>query len=167
MKYSLNKFLVITLILGVSIVAYFCKYLLIYFLLDIIDQWTLYNLQSYLLIGFNFFDQLLLIFFPTIVGFSTLFLVEFNFWKIFKNVCISFGTVYLVVFVGYAVALMTWSNYDTNPLIPEYTKNQPFNFYWTIFIIIGILIPILATLLRKDRFIKPTTPNSSDQHLLQ
>jgi hypothetical protein len=162
MKSSVNKFLVIALLLGVSIVAYFCKYLLIYFLLDIIDQWTLYNLQSYLLIGFNFFDQLLLIFFPAIVGFSTLFLVGFNFWKIFKNVCISFGTVYLMVFVGYTVALMTWSHYDINPLIPEYTKNQPFNFYWTIFIIIGIFIPIFRTLIRKDRTVKSSNLDSFD-----
>ncbi len=67
-------------------------------------------------------------------------------------------TVFLSITAGIAIGLYTWGNDASNPLLPEYILEQPFGNYWTVFIVIGIAIPIAGLMLknRKKKIVKNT-----------
>jgi len=55
-----------------------------------------------------------------------------------------------MMFLGLIIALLTWKHENIeNPLLPDFLKDQPFDYYWTIFIITGLLISIIISYLLK------------------
>jgi heme/copper-type cytochrome/quinol oxidase subunit 2 len=55
-----------------------------------------------------------------------------------------FSLIYVfgLLIVGLTIALFTWQIAENqSPLIPEYVRQQPFDAYWTIFILIGLALP--------------------------
>ena len=100
-------------------------------------------LSKYLIINFNGIDNLLLLFFPAIT-FSYFLLKRIVQPKVFlKTVLLTFLTVTLTVLSGIIIAIGTWTKSGSNPLLPGYIRYQPFSHYWTIFILLGIFIPII------------------------
>ncbi len=60
-----------------------------------------------------------------------------------------------MIFLGLIIALLTWTNEGTeNPLLPEYLKYQPFHYYWTVFIVLGLILSISYLYILKKKIMK-------------
>lgn len=125
-------------------ISYGLMFLLDYFIFIKLGDWTLPLFKKYLVIHLTLTDMFLVRWFPLILAVSQI-LTNINATKIyFKTVLWSFVSVIGMLISGILIALLTWTNEKAeSPLLPEFLKYQPFEYYWTIFIIGGLMISIL------------------------
>ena len=92
----------------------------------------------------NFVDKFLIILFPICIA-----VTQISLDKRDKNILLRLSALILAAIIiqlglGLLIALYTWPSINPNELslLPKSYKKKPFFFYWTIFIIPGIIIPI-------------------------
>lgn len=80
---------------------------------------------------------------------------KLRYWsEMVRMTVMGIGTTFLAIIAGITIGIFTWTNDQSSPLLPEYLLEQPFGNYWTIFIAIGIAMPIALLILKnrkKDR----------------
>ena len=68
--------------------------------------------------------------------------------KYFSDVDMSLTSVIIALLTAVIIALFTWTKTGADSfLLPDYLKYQPFDHYWTVFISIGILLPLIPTII--------------------
>jgi len=111
-----------------------------YFLGNLAD-WTLSWPGIMLALHFTVIDNSLISGFPILVTFYALWKdpqATHPPWKLFLKIFISLP---IWLMVAILVAFVAWPNPIPSAWWPDYTKHQPFYFYWAIFIVPAILIP--------------------------
>lgn len=96
-------------------------------------------------------DLLLLRYFPLLIGGFFLFAKkDLSLKELIKVNLMAIVCIYLFVVIGYIVAILTWSPLNRDYL-PSRILIQPFRFYWTPFILAGIILPIYLKLRKRKR----------------
>lgn len=122
------------------------------FVLVVLGDWTMQIANKFLIINLTIIDENLIRWFPFIVGLTCALtnvkdlqvLVERVFWTLL--------TVIGFLLLAILVALFTWSsNGADSPLLPEYIKYQPFMNYWTVFIALGITLPMIQLIWKRKK----------------
>lgn len=145
----------ITLLLILCGCTYTIMFITDKYLMAHLGELTMIITNKYLIGGWNHLDRLLLTFFPLIIG-VVFILSGFRSLKDYLvRIIWTFLLLLISLILGLTVALMTWQNLEGDYiLLPKYIKHQPFTFYWTIFICLGIIGSISPILLnRKKGFI--------------
>jgi len=108
------------------------------------SDWIFSLSGNYLLLELSEIDYLLLVIFPLV--FSVI-LVLSTMWKktpYLKLMIYTFISLNAMLIVGAFIGVLTWtSGKAASPLLPKSIKYQPFEFYWTLFILLGTVIPFL------------------------
>ncbi len=157
MRIAIN--ILITL-LSIGIMVIFTFVLSFYFLMNLGD-WSYYVIQKFLILNLQQIDQILIQFSPLIYIFPILkskskFWVEMLLMTV-SSVCL----IFLSLIIGIAIALMTWGNKKfPSSFLPNYILEPPFQNYSTIFILIGISIPIIL-LFYKNKGVKISYQNDT------
>jgi formate-dependent nitrite reductase membrane component NrfD len=118
-------------------------YFVFFYLFLNLGDWTFKNFQKFLAFHWSPIDHFIVQFSPLIFIYPIL-KRKLNYIKeILLTTIIGIGTISLLLLIGIFIGIYTWKSVDSSPLIPDYLLVQPFENYWTIFIVIGLLIPIL------------------------
>lgn len=108
----------------------------------LINKWS----QKYLIFNFNIFDYNLIRYFPLIAMLTLLRKQNITVKYLIKINAIVLISILLSISIGFVVAINTWTNASAiSPLLPTYIKYQPFSMYWTLFILLGISLPLIFT----------------------
>jgi hypothetical protein len=114
------------------------------YLIGHLGEWTYPVVNKYIIIEWTKSDSNLTRWLPLIVAIFYIISGKRKIEEFIKRVFLT-----LLSFIGFFVlgilfALIFWtSEGGGSPLLPEYIKYQPFAHYWTIFIAIGIILPII------------------------
>ena len=115
---------------------------------------TMFLMNKYLISsGGTFLDLNLIVWFPLILGFFSILSGSKTTRSFFRRFVWTFISLILWLTIGVVVATLTWKA-PLNPLLPDYLKFQPFGNYWTIFIVLGILTPLVIELIRNKNKLK-------------
>lgn len=116
-----------------------------------VGDWTFKYFQKYLAFQLKPIDYVLVQYSPLIFIYPIL----RNKLHYVKNMLLytSLGvlTIFTAMLAGMFIGVYTWSSDSSSPLLPEYILKQPFENYWTIFILIGLIIPVILLILKKER----------------
>lgn len=63
-------------------------------------------------------------------------------------------TISLSLIAGMILSVFTWKNSESNYILTDYILEQPFANYWTIFVVIGISIPVSIVLFKNRKISK-------------
>lgn len=122
-----------------------------FYVLINLGDWTLAFANKYLILYWTGTDINLIRWFPLIVGIVCT-IVGVNDLRVFiKRVFWTLLTVVAFLVLALFIAMLFWtSEGGPSPLLPEYIKYQPFANDWTVFIALGVLLPMIP-LIRKRR----------------
>ena len=124
-----------------------------YFILTQIGKWAQDIFSRYLIFHWTTLDRLIIRWFPLFItgiyifsGMKSASQLLYQFFWITLSILMFF---LLAVFV----ALFFWTNDGgDSPLLPDYLRYQPFANYWTLFIALGILLPLIPFWTRKEKY---------------
>ncbi|MFD1553275.1 hypothetical protein DNU06_16800 [Putridiphycobacter roseus] len=144
------EFKIILTGIGASIVSILLQWFFNYYVLVKLGDWTMALNQKFLVHQTTTLDVLLLNYFPIII--AGIFIVggvlqtkqyrKFILWTSFSII--------IMMILGFVVGLITWTTEGAvSPLLQQYIKYQPFKNYWTIFITLGVLIPLIIKYLKR------------------
>lgn len=124
---------------------------------------TMYLTSRYIIVEFIPVDWILAYSCPIIIALVQIAARIKQVKVLIKNVLWTLGMMVMMIFIGMLTAIYTWKGPGReDSLIPEYYRYQPFKFYWTVFIVLGILISAKLILLYKDNgLFKVEPPKSS------
>jgi hypothetical protein len=106
-----------------------------------LGDWTMATVNKFLVFHWTTLDNNLIRWLPLIVGVAYVISGKKRIDRFIKRVLLTLLSVIIVLILGILIALITWtSDGADSPLLPRYIKYQPFENYWTVFIVIGILI---------------------------
>ena len=132
------------------ILSYGLMLILDYFVFVKLGDLTLPLTHKYLVINLNSIDRNLIRSFPLLLAIIQISVRRSQTKIYFKTVLWTFVSIISMMFLGLIIALLTWKHENIeNPLLPDFLKDQPFDYYWTIFIITGLLISIIISYLLK------------------
>lgn len=137
------------LCLGTSVLSICISQYLFILGLGQLGNLTLKSFHKFLIVNLSMIDTILLCFFPIILGTVFILHKSTNYRLLLKIILQTFLTLILSVVAGIFFAIVSWEEKSSNPLLPEYIRYQPFSFYWTLFICLGIFIPITYYFLKK------------------
>lgn len=116
-----------------------------------LSDWTLALANKYLILNWTGTDRNLVRWFPLIVGIVCTMVGVTDLRIFIKRVFWTLLTVMAFLVLALFIALFFWTiEGGPSPLLPEYIKYQPFANYWTVFIVLGVLLPMFP-LIRKRR----------------
>ena len=111
-------------------------------------DWTMKMFKKYLVFNLTSIDRLLISWLPLILAFAYSFAGIKKIQEFIKKVLWTITTVLVFFLAGIAVGLMTWtSDGGDSVLLPEYLKYQPIKYYWSFFIVLGIISPAIPTII--------------------
>ena len=109
-----------------------------------LGDWTMAMTNKFLVFDWTITDKNLIRWFPLIVGVACAIIGVRDLQIFIKRVFWTLLTVLGFILIAILIGLFTWtSNGGDSPLLPEYLKYQPFSNYWTVFIAVGILLPLI------------------------
>lgn len=137
--------------IGLSLVSVFVADVVHIFGFSRIDDIIAVFMKKYLIFQITKTDLFLFRYFPLLVAVFFLFYDKKTPVKRFIWVNLRIlGAILLFLFIGIIAALLIWPSLDTNYL-PDNVLIQPFTFYWTLFILSGIVLPIYLWLRKKSK----------------
>lgn len=137
--------IILTSILSIELML-----IIINYLFANIGTWTMAISNKYLVINFTPIDKILITFFPVVPAFIHSIGESINITAFLKQALWLFISVILFFIAGLGIGLLTWTTTSSiSPLLPNYLKYQPFTYYWTLFLIPSILIPVIFPIYRK------------------
>ena len=117
--------------------------ILYYYVFTKLGDLTLPLTKKYLVFNFTSIDQGLIRLFPLIIALIHVSFRDKETKAYFRNVLWIYLSIMTMIFLGFIIALLTWTNDEAeNPLLPEFLKYQPFKYYWTLFIVFGLIVSI-------------------------
>ena len=117
-----------------------------------LDNWTLKFFGQFLIYDWTSLDKNLVRWFPLLIGILMLIKKPKDSTTIFKSIMMSLAFIFFSIIIGIIVALYTWTNEGAeSPLLPEYIRYQPFQNYWTMFVLSGLIISILFYLKKSKK----------------
>lgn len=140
---------IIITIVSVALTVTFMYFVFFYLFMNLGD-WTFKNFQKFLAFQIKPIDHILVQYSPLLFIYPII-KYKLNYSKeMILMTIIGMCTIFLSIIAGIAIGIFTWGRDKTSPLLPEYILEQPFGNYWTIFIVIGVILPI-AILMWKNR----------------
>ena len=144
---------IVTTIASIAATVIF-MYLVFFHLFMHLGDWTFKYFQKFLMTQLKPIDHILIQCFPLVYIYPIV-RYKLRYWsEMVRMTVMGIGTTFLAIIAGITIGIFTWTNDQSSPLLPEYLLEQPFGNYWTIFIAIGIAIPIALLILKnrkKDR----------------
>lgn len=108
---------------------------------------------KFLIFELTSLDRNLVRWLPLLIGTVMLIKTPKDTRTIVKSILISLATVFFTIILGIIIAINTWTNEGTDsPLLPEYIRYQPFQYYWTTFILIGLIISTLFYIKKRSKY---------------
>lgn len=142
----------IMVIILTSILSIELMLILINYVFAHLGTWTMSLSNKYLVINLTPIDKALITFFPVVPAFIHSIGEGININAFLKQSLWLFLSVILFFASGIGIGLLTWTTTSSiSPLLPNYLKYQPFTYYWTLFLIPSILIPIVFPFLSKKQ----------------
>lgn len=130
----------LSLIISLVLSVLFMDLLFLYFFLNLGDI-TLNLFSKYLAFKITDLDRFLVWLFPLLLIYPII-KKQISFSKsILIYSTIGITSIFASVIVGVLIAIISWPPDDPDLFIPHYFLPQPFDYYWTIFFLIGIAIP--------------------------
>ncbi len=147
---SLNQTLKTLLIItGMCVLSLIAAYF-VNLIFNHLGDWTMSMNQIFLVHNLSIVDLNLIRWFPLLIALILNLTDTWNTKTYFKIVLWTLSYLLIFLSVGIAIALFTWTNtQNPSPLLPQYLSYQPFSFYWTVFITLGITLPILFHILKR------------------
>lgn len=131
-----------TTLFSIALTIMFMYYISNYFFIYA-SKWVFEIFEKFFAFQITPIDHFLVHFFP-LIFIPFLLRRKLNFSKqMLLMTIIGIFSIFMLFLVGMAIGIYTWGSDPTEPLLPEYILIQPFEYYWTVFISIGISIPIL------------------------
>lgn len=124
-----------------------------FFIFPHLNSWIISSTNKYLVLYLNSIDLYVINLFPLVIALIQIFKSKIDEKVLFRSSAAILSCISLMLLIGLIVAWFTWPslNPEGNTLIPLNYKIKPFEFYWTIFIVTGILIAIFYyTIIRKQ-----------------
>lgn len=144
-KVFLNALAIIT---SVFVAILFMYFMYFHFFLNLGD-FTLNLFSKYLGFTLTDIDHVIVWLFPMLLIYPIL-KKHIPFAKhIFLYTLISLISIFISILFGVLIAVFTWPSEDASLYLPNYFLIQPFKHYWTVFIVIGVIIPLIFLLRRK------------------
>jgi hypothetical protein len=138
----------ITVIVSFGLSVLFMDLMFLYFFLNIGDI-SLSLFSNYLAFTITEFDRVLVWFFPIFIIYPII-KKGITFSKnILLYTVIGLIAIFSSIILGVLVAIITWSPDDPTLYLPNYFLIQPFDYYWSLFIIAAIIITILVIFKRE------------------
>ena len=105
--------------------------------------------NKFLVFDWTIVDKNLIRWFPLLLGMVYTMIGVKNLELFIRRVFLTILTTLAMILIAVITGLYTWtSESGPSPLLPEYLKYQPFTFYWTVFILIGIIMPFFPMIKR-------------------
>ena len=143
------EFKIIILGIGASIVSIVFQWFFNYYVLAKLGNWTMALNQKFLVHQTTATDVLILNYFPIIVAGIFIVARTLQIKLYLKFILFTSFSIIILLTLGFVVGLITWTTEGSvSPLLPLYIKYQPFKNYWTIFITLGVLIPLVMKLIK-------------------
>jgi hypothetical protein len=148
MKFKRKNIGITILCIAISFVFQFCIHFLFF---QNLGEWTFKSFSKFLEFQINVIDNLILLYFP-LLFITPIVNKKLNYLK--EMLCLTLVgivSISLSLIAGVLIAVFTWMpDLSKSTLLPKYILSQPVSYYWTFFIIIGVLVPFLI-LMRKNR----------------
>lgn len=118
-----------------------------YFLIHMGD-WTMKIFKKYLVFNLTSIDRFLISWLPIILAIAYSFAGIKKIQVFIIKVMWSITSVIVFFLLGIIVGLMTWtSDGGDSVLLPDYLIYQPIKYYWSFFIVLGIVLPAIPTII--------------------
>jgi hypothetical protein len=141
------SFIIIVVLL--SAISFGMMYAIDEIILPGLGKWTIDRFGKVLIIHLTPIDKTLIRFFPLLISTFLLFSGIFNLRLTILLQLTVLTSVIFALLIGTSIGLLLWpGTNEVSPLLPEYTKQQPFTYYWTTVLALGILIPIIIVIHR-------------------
>jgi len=119
--------------------------------------------KKYLVLNLTSIDRFLISWIPLILAFAYSSFGIKSLQKFIRKTIWSILTVLIFFLFGILISFMTWSSDGGNSVfLPEYLKYQPIKYYWTIFVALGIVLPVIPTTITYLKSIDSTSDEIID-----
>lgn len=145
MNHSLKMILagLVMCIMTQGIMLFIDHYVLIH-----LGDWTMAISDKFLVFKWTTIDKNLVRWFPLFVGIVCALTRVQKLEVLVKRVIWTLTSVIIALLTAVIIALFTWTKTGADSfLLPDYLKYQPFDHFWTVFILIGILLPLIPTII--------------------
>lgn len=108
-----------------------------------LGDWTFDHFQQFLIVQLQPLDRMLMQWAPVLWSVPIV-VYGLNYPRqLLGMTALGMGSMSLSLCAGIAWSLFTWKPDTSSPLLPEYIRAQPFDHYWTVFLLVGIALPIV------------------------
>lgn len=150
---------IITTIVSIVATVTFMYFVFFYLFINLGD-WTYKNFHKFLTFQTKPIDHILVQFSPLLFIYPII-KYKLNYQReILISTAFGIFGIFLSIISGIAIAIFTWRNDKSSPFLPEYILEKPFGNYWTVFIALGVTMPIAILMLKSRK--KKTETNTID-----
>jgi hypothetical protein len=121
------------------------------YLLNILFEKTQTKFNKYLIFKLHPIDNWILCFYPLLFIYPILLRKSPFIKTMLMNTFLGLLMIFLCFIAGYFIALNTWTSNGVSSLLPDYVKYQPYSYYWTLFILSGIVFPFLRLFYKTNK----------------
>jgi len=145
----MNQILKLILIaIGACIVSIGLMLFIDLIVLVYLGDWTMEMTDKFLVLNWTAIDRYIVRWFPILVVLGCILIRDYSIKRYFRKMIWTFLSLILSVFVAVIFALVFWtSEGGDSAFLPQNIRYQPFENYWTIFIVLGISLPLGISLL--------------------
>ncbi|MBC9810870.1 hypothetical protein H9Y05_00130 [Crocinitomicaceae bacterium CZZ-1] len=142
--YMRNPYIILFISLGMSAITLWLTEFIVF---GHFTEWTMQHTGNRLTYHIPLIDAYLFRFFPLITGIS-LFMIDKNtsVKKLLLTIGITFIAIVSLLLAGFFITIYSWPQG-----FGMKSRVQPFDHYWTVLILTGIILPILFVGLRRKR----------------